>query len=109
MKHLLSLFAAGILLWGCSLVGEAGRDVPEKVVLGDTTDTELILGEVRYIELEGGFWAIAGDAATYEPTNLPESFNRQELPVRVWAVIREDLGSYRMVGPVVEIRSIEAR
>jgi hypothetical protein len=109
MKHILSILAAGILLWGCSLLGEPSEGDPEKVVLGDTTDTEVITGEVRYFELEGGFWAIAGDTANYEPMNLPETFERQALSVRIRGIIRDDMGSFRMIGPIVEIRSIEAR
>lgn len=109
MKDILSLLAVGILLWGCSLVGESSSQSPEKIVLGDTTATEVIIGEVRYLELEGGFWAIVDDTTTYEPRNLPESFARKDLEVRVRAVFPDNQGSFRMVGPVIEIRSIEPR
>jgi hypothetical protein len=99
---------------GCDL-WSGGSSVPEKVVLGDTTGTLSITGTVQYLQLEGGFWAIEGRATdtasteTYEPINLPESFEQNGLSVSVRAKQRNDLGSYRMVGPVIEIRSIEPR
>ena len=109
MKHILSLLAFVSILWGCSLVEDPAQEVPEKVLLGDTTDTELIFGEMQYVELEGGFWAIAGDTAIYDPINLPDTFGRQDLSVRVRAVVRKDMASIHMIGPIIEIRSIEAR
>jgi hypothetical protein len=110
---LLSLIAL-LCISGCDL-WSGGSSTPEKIVLGDTTGTLTITGTVQYVQLEGGFWAIEGRSAdtasteTYEPINLPESFERSGLRVGVRAKQRNDLGSYRMVGPVIEIRSIEPR
>lgn len=72
-------------------------------------DAELcaIRGRVEWLDLEGGFWAIRGDdQVTYEPLNLPPDFRHDGLRVRAIVRIRRDVGTFRMVGPVVEVLSI---
>jgi hypothetical protein len=65
-------------------------------------------GTVRFLMLEGGFWAIAGDDnVTYDPmTPLAMEFQRDGLRVRFEAKVRDDLGSTHQVGPIVEIVQI---
>lgn len=101
------VFIVGTLLalCACSLVED--KSPVDKMILGDTTGTSTIDGTVRYLDLEGGFWAIEGDTATYEPTNLPKAFKDDGQRVRVRAKLRKDLGSFRMVGPVIEVRTVE--
>jgi hypothetical protein len=66
-------------------------------------------GSVQHFNLEGGFWAVhADDGKTYDPMNgLPVEFRVENLRVRVTAKVRDDMGSVHMVGPIVEIVSIE--
>lgn len=68
-------------------------------------------GTVQYYNLEGGFWAVRGDdGVAYDPiAGLPAAFQRENLRVMLVAKIRTDMGSIHMVGPLVEILSIEAR
>ena len=68
-------------------------------------------GTVRYITLEGGFWAVRGDdGVTYDPMNgLSPEFQRDNLPVTLIAKIRNDVSGIHMVGPIVEVVSIQAR
>lgn len=69
-----------------------------------------ITGTVLWYEFEGGFYGIRGDdAVSYEPINLPEEFSRHGLRVVANVRVREDLGSFRMVGPVIEIVTIRRR
>ena len=72
-----------------------------------------INGTVIYMTIEGGFWAITAIAneqsTTYEPLNLPEEFRKEGLSVFVEATVRKDMASFRMVGPIIEIRSIRER
>jgi len=97
--QIVAMIALGLLLVG------AGCDS-----LDDTEGTVTIEGTVRYVQLEGGFWAIEGtDGRTYDPVNLPEKFQHDGMRVRVQAVIRDDLGGIHMVGPIIEIRAIEER
>jgi hypothetical protein len=65
-------------------------------------------GTVRFFNVEGGFWAIAGDdSVTYDPmTPLRQSFERDGLRVRFEGRLRPDVGSIHMVGPIVEIVQI---
>ena len=84
---------------------------------GDSTGTSDIVrhgdtvsgtGTVRWYDLEGGFFAIRGsDGKTYDPMHLPVEFQEYGLRVRFEATIRDDLASTHMVGPIIQIRSIE--
>ena len=66
-------------------------------------------GMVQFYTLEGGFWAVRGDdGVTYDPMGaLPAKFQVQNLRVTMIAKVRNDLGGFHMVGPIVEIISIE--
>jgi hypothetical protein len=68
-------------------------------------------GTVRYFTLEGGFWAVRGDdGVTYDPMNgLASEFQRENLRVTLVAKVRNDVGGVHMIGPIVEILSIERR
>lgn len=78
---------------------------PEAEAAGD--EVVSTTGTVVWLDLEGGFYAIrSDDGGTYEPTNLPSEFERDGLRVRFRALIREDVGSFRMVGPVIQLQSI---
>jgi hypothetical protein len=70
-----------------------------------------VTGTVRYFTLEGGFWAVRGDdGVTYDPMNgLASEFQRDNLRVTLVAKVRNDLGGIHMVGPIVEVLSIQAR
>jgi hypothetical protein len=70
-----------------------------------------INGTVQYFNLEGGFWAIRGDdGVTYDPLNgLAAAFQRENTRVTVVAKIRNDVGGIHMVGPIVEVLSIDIR
>ena len=68
-------------------------------------------GTVRYFTLEGGFWAVRGDdGVTYDPMNgLASEFQRENLRVTLVAKVRNDMGGIHMVGPIVEVISIQTR
>jgi hypothetical protein len=68
-------------------------------------------GTVQYFNIEGGFWAVRGDdGVTYDPiAGLSPAFQRDNLRVTMIAKIRTDMGGIHMVGPLVEILSIETR
>ncbi len=64
-------------------------------------------GAVMWFEIEGGFFALRGDdGKVYDPMNLPPGFARDGLRVRFAGRIRNDMGSIRMVGEIVELRQI---
>jgi hypothetical protein len=68
-------------------------------------------GTIQYFNLEGGFWAVRGDdGIIYDPlAGLSPAFQRENLRVTLVARIRTDMGGIHMVGPIVEILSIEPR
>jgi hypothetical protein len=68
-------------------------------------------GTVEYFNLEGGFWAVRGeDGVTYDPIGgLPPAYQRNSLRVAIVARVRPEMAGIHMVGPIVEILSIEAR
>ncbi|HEX8363261.1 MAG TPA: hypothetical protein VF613_24290 [Longimicrobium sp.] len=64
-------------------------------------------GMVQWFAIEGGFFAIRGaDGKVYDPMNLPPAFARDGLRVRFEGRIRSDVGSFHMVGEIVELRQI---
>ncbi len=90
-------FVCLFMLIGCDNSGDGRRPA-------DLLDFE---GQVRFVSIEGGFWAIvANGGRTYEPTNLPDGFKEDGLAVRVIAEVRDDLSSIHMVGPIIEIITI---
>ncbi len=68
----------------------------------------VIEGIVRFIDVEGGCWGIGTDSATYEPVGgIPDGFRQDQLAVR--ATVRGvDGASICMIGPLVEIVTIES-
>jgi hypothetical protein len=68
-------------------------------------------GTVRYVTVEGGFWAVHGDdGVTYDPMNgLAPAYQRENLRITLIAKVRNDLGGIHMVGPIVEVLSIQPR
>ncbi len=65
-------------------------------------------GRITHETLEGGFWSIRGDdGVTYDPLNLAAQYQKDGLPVLATLVLRPDMGSAHMVGPIVDVVSIE--
>jgi hypothetical protein len=69
-----------------------------------------VTGTARFLNLEGGFWALRGeDGVTYDPKDgLPAAFQRDGMRVTAIVKPRNDLGGIHMVGPIVEILEIKA-
>ena len=71
------------------------------------SNTLQISGTVVYKDLEGGFYAIdAGDGGKYDPINLPESFRKDGLKVKIKARLKPDAMSSHMYGTIIDILSI---
>ena len=106
MRRSASLLA--VLLGACSSGGsEWVNPAPPAEASGPTITID---GVVRHFEIEGGFYAIRGaDSVTYDPTNLPESFQKNGLRIQAVARRRDDMMSTRQVGPIVELERIRAR
>ena len=102
MKQI-ALLGAGLLFAGiasaCSL-GAPLSQCPSRQIC--------VNGTALFFGIEGGFWAVRGDdSVSYDPVGgLPAPFRQSGLRVHLRAWERRDLGSFHMVGPVVEIISI---
>ena len=73
-----------------------------------SSDMICVTGSAHYFGIEGGFWAVGGDdGKTYDPLGaLPTAFRHEGLRVRMLAKVRDDLLSFHMAGPIVEIIEI---
>jgi hypothetical protein len=74
-----------------------------------TRDSEIVSanGTIKYSNLEGGFYYIAGDdRRNYDPINLGAEFKQDGLRVRFRARVRTDMASVHMFGEIVEILEI---
>jgi hypothetical protein len=92
-------FVIAAAMMGCS----GSSNVLEPVgVLG-------VNASIQFLNLEGGCWAIEVANKSYQPLNLPPEFRRDGLLVRVAFRERKDRVSICMIGPIVEILSIERR
>ncbi len=72
-------------------------------------DTITILGFIKYVELEGGFFGImTEDGTKYFPEYLEQDFKQDGLGVRVQAKPQEQILGIQMWGNPIEIIKIEA-
>lgn len=66
-------------------------------------------GEVRYIELEGGFFGIVTeDGSKFFPQYLDNNFKQDGLNVRVTALLEEEVFGIQMWGAPISIVTIQA-
>ncbi len=67
-----------------------------------------ITGKSRYVDLEGGFWAIeSNDGQKYTPINMPEQLKTNGATVRVRAKVLRGAMSISMYGEAIRIISFE--
>jgi inhibitor of cysteine peptidase len=116
----------GVHVWTFAVIEDGVQDIsavytrPWEDITGEEDAFELTVhvvplenmimatGTVIYVDLEGGFYGIAGeDNTNYDPVNLEEEFREEGLEVEFIAYPVEDVASIRMWGLLVEIRSIQ--
>lgn len=99
----LAPFLLGLAVVGCSF---SSTEPPAPPADGEVAFD----GHVTFVTVAGGAWVLRSEAGVlYEPINLQAPFHQEGLPVRVRALVREDMASIRMVGPIIEIRHIARR
>ena len=109
--HYLTVIASGVLVGALGGCGAERNDWVVTSVAGTPTGEQIrIVGTVRHYDLEGRFYAIRGDdSVTYDPRNLPESFQREGLKVEAEARRRTDMASIHQVGQIVDLERIRLR
>lgn len=68
-----------------------------------------VKGTIEYQQIGLGTWALVSETGeTYELKNPPPELCQSGLKVQVRGVIREDVMTVAMIGPVLEVESFEA-
>lgn len=65
-------------------------------------------GSVRFITLEGGFYALyADDGRVFTPTNLAKKYQQDGLLVSVKGQILTDMMSFQQHGKMLQVKSVK--
>lgn len=103
---------ASVALVEASACGPARNGTHWDVLMpeAESAKTTRISGSVAYMDLEGGLYVLrADDGTNYDPTNLPRSYRTDGTAVEADVVVRDDMASLGMVGPIVDIVRIRAK
>ena len=127
MKQVIStvlIIVCCFALVGCKDKSDSAKDVPKvepnvsepnesPLTESRTTpdsDTLEIQGTVVHKNIESGFFAIdSDDGRKYNPINLPESYKKDGLKVKITARPRTDAMSIHMYGVIIEVVEIAAK
>ena len=96
---------------GAATCGTTGNGADWDVLMpeAESAATTRIAGSVEYMDLEGGLYVLrTGDGTNYNPTNLPQAYRAEGAAVEADVVVRDDMASIGMVGPIVDIVRIRA-
>jgi len=124
MKHITqasTILICAVVLLGCKAEIASSQDVQNTTpnvfksngpsssesARARRSDLFEIVGTVQYKNIEGGFYAIVGDdGKKFNPINLPKSFRKDGLKVKVTARLKTETVSFRMYGAMIEIVNI---
>ena len=67
----------------------------------------IVSGIVKKQEFGSITWALVTDAVTYELKDAPRELCKSDQKARVTGVVREDVMTLTMIGPVLEVQSFE--
>lgn len=102
---------AVVLWWSIVPDGAGGRNVvePRSALVPLAAGAFALAGTVRFLDVEGGCWALDTDSVRYEPLGLPPEHRVDGLVVQAVVEPVGDVGSVCMVGRLVRILAIERR
>jgi uncharacterized membrane protein len=93
-----------LLLALAACAADEDWDVLTPGAAGTGAEVTRVSGMVTHLDLEGGLFVIRDDDGTnFNPTNLPGSYRVEGTPVEADVLVRDDVASIAMVGPVVDI------
>lgn len=84
--------ASALLIGGCGLTGPDFDQV----------------GEIQFVDVEGGCWGLLSEGERYEPLDLPERFRVDGLRVRFRGNRVTDMASICQIGPLLRLESIDS-
>lgn len=64
-----------------------------------------ITGTVKYQDLGVGTWSLVTPNQTYELKDAPPPLRQEGLKVEIEGIIRDDMVTIAMIGPVLEVKS----
>jgi len=99
MKHVWILSAL-LTLWGCTASNSNSSFSANDHIISEQ-------GQVRYVDLEGGFYGIVSGSGRYQPINLPAQFKVHKKDVTFKARLRPDVMTIHMWGKPIEIIDIK--
>lgn len=80
----------------------------EQRQMSDQSEIRNMKGTVVYHEIEGGFWGIiADDGRKFNPINLDENFQEENLRVKFDARVKKGMVGIHMWGEYIEILKME--
>lgn len=69
---------------------------------------QMVIGTVRYLDFEGGFYGlVADDGEKYDPVNLPKEYKKDGLRVKFQVTEKKGMVGVRMWGKIAEVVKIE--
>ncbi|NET57081.1 MAG: hypothetical protein F6K47_13220 [Symploca sp. SIO2E6] len=67
-----------------------------------------VTGVIEHQDIGAGAWAlVTASGETYELMDAPDELQRPQLKVQVEGLIRDDIMTIAMIGPVLEVQSFE--
>jgi hypothetical protein len=67
-----------------------------------------VTGVIERKGLGPGAWALVADSGeTYELKNAPDELKKSDLKVKVEGEVRNDVMTFAMIGPVLEVKSFK--
>jgi hypothetical protein len=67
-----------------------------------------VTGVIERKGLGSGTWALVADSGeTYELKDAPAELKKSNLKVKVEGQVRDDVMTFAMIGPVLEVKSFE--
>lgn len=64
-------------------------------------------GAIAYQNIGVGTWSLVSDTTTYELYSPPDVLQQDGLRLKVTGIIRDDVMTLAMIGPVLEVQSFE--
>ncbi|MGH8250143.1 MAG: hypothetical protein ACREVI_05525 [Steroidobacteraceae bacterium] len=99
------LLTAMLWLAGCK-AGEPAGPATTRQATTDSAITAEVTAIVRFLDVEGGCWALDTPQGSIQPLSLPPQFQSDGMRVRVSLRATPDMMSVCQVGPSYEVISI---
>ena len=66
-------------------------------------------GKIQKVAMGSGTWSLATADQTHEIHDIPDDLKQDDLSVKVTGKVRDDVMTFAMIGPVLQIDSYEVQ